>query len=127
MRILMAMSVLALVGGCAVEGLHWATPKTQFSYGVTGVKFTDTKDNDISIKDAGIDPNDPSRFHLGELTIRNNASDVRRANVEQMEAVTAQTQLITSAMTQMTADIAKIVELLVAVPVAPEVVVDVAP
>ena len=74
---------LLVLTGCSLP----ANPQTRFEYGPA--KFFDSKDNDVQIKGLTIDPQ-TGTYHLDELTIRNNASDPRRANVEQIQAYTEQ-------------------------------------
>jgi len=75
---------LGLLCGCgAVE------PRTAFSYGALGFSFSDTKNNDVQIKKFNRDPVSGA-VSFDELTVRNNASDVMTANVQQMVALNEQ-------------------------------------
>jgi hypothetical protein len=91
-RILMCVVCVVLVGGCSLP----ANPKTEFNYGP--VRFYDSKDNDVEINNLTINP-ETGMYSVEKLTIRNNASDVRRANVEQIQAYTEQVKAM-AAMTQ---------------------------
>ena len=81
------LGVLGILGslcGCgAVE------PATKFSYGALGFSFSDTKNNDVQIKNFKRDPSS-GVVSFDELTVRNNASDVMTANVAQMQKLNEQ-------------------------------------
>lgn len=79
---ILAGALMLLVGCGAVE------PTTEFSMGVFGTKFVDTKDNNVSVK--GLKWKD---LEMEELIIRNNASDVMTANVAQMAALNEQMKI----------------------------------
>jgi len=101
---ILAFAALAcLLPGCSMP----ANPHTRLRAGPLGglFSFEDTKDNDIEIKGANYDPA-TGRFGLDSLVIRNNASDVRRANVEQMRAYTEQVQAVTNMVNMATQAIA---------------------
>ncbi len=99
---------LCFVGGCLNTGCSLpANPRTEFGIGPFSsvFKFHDSKDNDIEIVGAVFDPA-TNTFKVDKLTIRNNASDPRRANVEQIQAYTEQVKAMTAMVTQMTQAIA---------------------
>lgn len=83
MKLVTVVLVATLAGCGAVE------PKTAFSYGAFGFSFSDTKNNDVQIKDFNRDPA-TGAVSFKELTVRNNASDVMTANVQQMIALNEQ-------------------------------------
>ena len=87
---------LLLLGSCLVGCSLPTNPQTSLAAGPWGSFFTfkDTKDNDILIKGAEYNP-ETKQFKLSELTVRNNSSDVRIANVEQIKAYTAQVEAFT--------------------------------
>lgn len=105
---LVLMGLAGCLGGCSLP----ANPHTKLSAGPFGSYFTfsDTKDNDVLIEDAEFTPSDKA-FKIKKLTIRNNSSDPRRANVEQINAYTEQVRATTAMLTQMTDSFAKMVPL----------------
>lgn len=64
--------------GCGIEGINNANPRTKMRANPqTGYfEFYDSKDNDLEITGLGVD----GKGHVDKVIIRNNASDVRRAN-----------------------------------------------
>lgn len=93
--------LMMLVPGCAIDGIHTAKPETEMRYGASGFSFSDTKDNDISAEEISVDGGKKSGT-VKNLVIRNNASDVRRANVEQIDAMARQHIAIGQALSQYT-------------------------
>lgn len=101
----LAMAAVAAMWlmGCSLP----ANPHTSIGFNPWSktIEFYDSKDNEIEVtglsysKDAG-------DFKLDKLTIRNNASDPRRANVEQINAYTEQVKATTAMMASMTQSIA---------------------
>lgn len=79
--------MLMILGGCGV-----ANPKTQFSVNpiTKTITFSDTKDNTLEIEDLEFVSANGSGASIKRLSLRNNASDVRIANVEQLKEVTMQ-------------------------------------
>ena len=76
-----------LTTGCSAE---WWTGKTTMRTelrgpGVFPFCFVDTKDNDIELTDVTYDPNTHAG-RIGKLTVRNNASDPIRAEIERIRA-----------------------------------------
>jgi len=105
------LSALILVGGCGV-----ANPSTAVSVcPATGtVKFEDTKDNNVLVEDLEVDlPNKVARVKKLELT--NNASDVRIANVQQMDAIARQWEAYGVAMQRQITAISGVVDSLAGV------------
>lgn len=84
-----------------VTGCPYANPRTEVGYSWAGFKFHNSKDVKVQIRNAKYDPAS-QRFEVEELIIEDNASDVRRANVEQIKAQTEQVQAITAMITQQT-------------------------
>lgn len=79
----------AFLPGCALFG-GAANPTTEVGVSLLGgFRFFDSKDNDISIKNAKFNK-ETGEFEIGELTIRNNSSDVRISSVQQMDAFNRQ-------------------------------------
>lgn len=72
------------------------------------IEFYDSKDNEIEVSGLTY-AKDSGDFKLDKLSIRNNASDVRRANVEQINAYTEQVKATTAMMQNMTASLASMV------------------
>lgn len=97
-RIVPVLAALLFLTGCP-----YANPHTRVGFNVWTqcVEFDDTKDNDIEIDGLKVTP-DTKQVTLDKLVIRNNASEVRRANVEQIKAQTEQVQAITAMITQQT-------------------------
>lgn len=88
---LAAAAMACLVAGCGIEGLHGANPKTVVRVDPVNrtVEYYDSKDNDLQIDGLAIDGATKSAT-LDKLTLRNNASDVRLANYQQMVGYAAQ-------------------------------------
>jgi len=88
----------ALLVGLALGagGCFYANPRTTFGFNPWSGKweFYDSKDNDIEVTDLHVDP-ESKMVSIGKLTVRNNASDVRLANVEQQKAQTEQIKALT--------------------------------
>lgn len=80
--------LLLALSGCGVDGIHSARPVTRAKFDPVSKTFSieDSKDNDILVKGLEVE----GRGKVEEISIRNNASDVRRANVEQMAGLAAQ-------------------------------------
>ena len=89
---------LALVSASCITGCAYANPETRLHGGPFGWGFSDGKDNDITLDEASYD--DQGRFSLKGLVIRNNASDVRVANVEQMRAHADQIRAFSTVVTE---------------------------
>ncbi len=85
-------SCIPLSGGCGIEGLHAAKPETRVDFDPIShtFKFRDSKDNDLSVKGFEANTASGSKGKFDELTIRNNASDVRNANVNQLLGMAAE-------------------------------------
>lgn len=97
------VALLCLTPGCSLP----ANPHTSVGFNPWShtIEFYDSKDNEIEI--AGLTySRETGDFKLERMAIRNNASDVRRANVEQINAYTEQVKATTAMMTQMTASLA---------------------
>lgn len=79
--VFMCMSCIST--GCATI----RAPRTELKAGPFGsfFSFFDSKDNDITIKNAKYDSK-TNMFSVKELTVRNNASDVSRAYADQIKA-----------------------------------------
>jgi len=97
MRCIAVLVVFAAMG-CSYP----ANPHTRFRYGPA--EFFDSKDNDVEVVGLEVEPTNGT-YRVERLTIRNNASDVRRANVEQIQAYTEQVK----ALTQMIGDLGQVV------------------
>lgn len=82
MRYLISLMLLLVLAGCENGLFGSANPRTEFSYGASGAKFYDSKNNDIDV--AGEYDPETGRVSVSKFVVRNNASDVRLANVEQM-------------------------------------------
>lgn len=70
--------------GCGV-----LTPKTSVSYGPFGFSFADTKDNDVEIEGLEFNP-ETKTWKVDRFTLRNNASDPIKENVQQLVQVNEQ-------------------------------------
>lgn len=105
---LVLIGLSGCLGGCSLP----ANPHTSLQAGPFGglFKFYDSKDNDLELEDANFDPQTKG-FTVKKLTIRNNASDPRRANVEQIQAYTEQVKATTEMFSTMTKAIASAVPL----------------
>jgi hypothetical protein len=94
---IVAVAAIVLLGGCAVEGLHWAAPTTNISVSkdIFGARanIKNTKDTTVLMESFELDPQTGVAKITG-LSITDNASDVRKANAEQMNAVALQTEII---------------------------------
>lgn len=86
MRWIVGCVLCLLAVGCA-----YANPRTELSAGPFGSYFSfhDSKDNEIVMEGLSYDP-DTNFITVQKFEVRNNASDVRVANVEQMKAHTEQ-------------------------------------
>ena len=93
-KIILGTIVLLMVAGCGVEGLHNANPTTRISASpFGGFKFYNSKDVAVNLDEGSYDPATKS-LTLKNLKITDNASDVRLANVAQIDAITRQTEII---------------------------------
>jgi hypothetical protein len=103
LRLFFFCGICAAMLGCSLP----TNPVTKFGFDPWSRtwQFCDSKDNDVEVKDLTVDPNTYA-VTLGSLTIRNNASDVRRANVEQIQAYTEQVRAVTGMFQQITATLA---------------------
>jgi hypothetical protein len=72
------------IAGCGVEGLHNAKPLTYIKAGE--FSFSNSKDVEVALEEGGYDPATKS-VSLKNLKISDNASVVRKANVEQIDAL----------------------------------------
>lgn len=109
MKNLMVSLLLAFAFLCA--GCMPEKATTQVGGGAFGWNFKDSKDNDVSIKNAKYNPS-TSEASVEDLTIRNNASDVNRtlaemmlANAEQWKAVAEHTRALTDGMAKISASL----------------------
>jgi len=86
MKKILIFLTCCLVGGCA-----YANPGTTLKFDPLNyeVYFYDTKDNDVELAELSYNV-DTGAFAMKDLKIRNNASDVREANVAQMMAFVEQ-------------------------------------
>lgn len=94
LRILLAPLLLACPGcliGCGVEGIHSANPRTIIRAG--GFGFENGKDVSLNLEKGTFDPTTKA-FELNNLKIEDNASEVRRANVEQIDALARESYAI---------------------------------
>lgn len=99
--------LLVGLGGCSV-----LTPKTAVSYSpLWGFSFGDTKDNDVEIVGLEVDPA-TKRIKCDKLTIRNNASDPIRENVEQMKVANEQLKTMGENARMIVAELGNAVKLL---------------
>lgn len=105
MRVAILASALC-VAGCSLP----ANPRTEISYGPFGFHLHNSKDVGIKLKKASYDPA-TKRFDVEDLEFTDDASTVRRANVEQINAYTEQVRATTAMLTQMTESFAKMVPL----------------
>ena len=94
LRFIVGTIVLVLVAGCGVEGLHNANPTTRISAGPWGgFSFYNSKDVAVGLDEGTYDPSTKA-LTLKNLKITDNASDVRIANVAQIDAITRQQEAI---------------------------------
>lgn len=109
----MKLTVISLLL-CLPLGCAYANPRTELRAGPFGslFQFHDSKDNDITIKGAEYNP-DTQLFKIEELTIRNNASDVRTANVEQMKAHAEQIRAMSEIVSQLSNVVKAVVPLII--------------
>lgn len=110
-RFFAALAVLLFLAGCSLP----ANPKTRIQANAWGWTFENSKDVEILLKNAKADV-DTGNIEIEELQIRDNASEVRRANVEQIQAYTEQVRAVTLMFEQMTRAIAAIIPQTVARP-----------
>ena len=100
-------AMLGLVVGCGPNvGRNFgvAEPHTRIKFhrtalGGYGADIFNDKDVDVVVKDAGYDPA-ARTFRIGELTVRDNASDVRAANIAQLVEVAKLYPLFTALQAQ---------------------------
>lgn len=81
------LGFLLLAGtGCGLEGLHNANPATRVTVDPWNhrIEYRDNKDNDLNVKGFKVQTAGGAVAEIDELTLRNNASDVRVANYQQM-------------------------------------------
>ena len=88
LRWLLMAAMAFPIGGC-LTGCGAIKPHTKFGMGMFGWNLSDTKDNDIEVKNARYDPK-THEFSVESIVIRNNSSDVMTANVAQMQQITEQ-------------------------------------
>jgi hypothetical protein len=103
LRLFFLCALSATLASCSLP----ANPVTKFGFDPWSRtwQFHDSKDNDVEVKGLTVDPKTYA-VTLESLTIRNNASEVRRANVEQIQAYTEQVRAVTGMFEQMTATLA---------------------
>jgi len=90
----MSLIVCILIAGCGVEGLHNANPNTRLSADPWGgFQFYNSKDVAVNLEEGSYDPK-TGAVALKNLNVTDNASEVRRANVEQIDAITRQQEAI---------------------------------
>lgn len=91
--VLVLLSILLFASGCGIEGLHNAKPITiiRFDPASRSASFSDSKDNDVTIDELTYSP--ATGFMLKGLVLRNNSSDVRLANYQQMMGMAQQAQV----------------------------------
>jgi hypothetical protein len=72
--------------GCGIEGLHNANPTTRVTVDPAShrIEYRDNKDNDLQVKGFKVETPGGTTAQIDELTLRNNASEVRTANYQQM-------------------------------------------
>lgn len=80
----------AVVTVCCTAGCGYANPRTVVRAGP--VYLEDSKDNDILLEGAEYN-HQTGDLHIDKFTLRNNASDVRIANVEQLRLVNEQIRI----------------------------------
>jgi len=103
--LLMVFLALLPLAGCGLP----ANPKTRIGVGpFGGWSFENSKDVAILLKNAHANVKDGS-LDIEELQIEDNASAVRKANVEQLQAYTEQVRAVTLMFQQMTDAIAAII------------------
>ena len=90
-----ALLALGLLAGCANPN---TTVEVDPARGV--IRFYDSKDNDLAIEGFDYARPDGPRIKIDSLKLRNNASDVRLANVEQMRIASEMTQAALQALLQ---------------------------
>jgi hypothetical protein len=96
LRLTLAAALLVALA-LGAGGCFYANPRTTFGFNPWSGKweFYDSKDNDIEVTDLRVDP-ESKMVSIAKLTVRNNASDVRLANVEQQHAQTEQLKAVTA-------------------------------
>lgn len=90
----LSIALLWCVAGCGIEGLHNADPQTRLTVdpSTKEVKLWNNKDVDVSV-DSVEYLGAQKDFKLTNLKFRDNASDVRNANVNQMMGMAYQAQV----------------------------------
>ena len=89
-RLISLATIVLILGGCVLSGCAYNKPTTELSASAFGgFKFYDSKDNDIIVKGAEFNP-ETKQFSVEELTVKNAASPVIDANVQQMLAFVEQ-------------------------------------
>ena len=87
---------------CISTGCAYADPETILYGNVWGWGFKDSKDNDVSFDKAEYDPA-TGTFVVENFSIKNNASGVRLANVQQMDAHERQMRTMTDGLANIAA------------------------
>jgi hypothetical protein len=90
MRVLTYSALCLFVAGC-IHGCAYADPATRLSINpvTRTISFSDTKDNDVSVEYVGYNA-DTKQFEVKNFVLRNNSSDVREIDVQQMLAFVEQ-------------------------------------
>ena len=100
-RYLILLVAGLLMSGCGVEGLHTANPKTivRVKPLQRQVELFNSKDTSVTLKKLTYDP-ETGLFVLEDLEITDEASSVRQANVEQINALAIQAAALGQAWSQ---------------------------
>ena len=99
-------TLLVLSCGCA-----FIKPITEIKGGPMGWRFTDTKDNDVLVKNAIYNP-DTGSFSVEEVNVSNKSSPVIEANVQQMLAFVEQQRAANEAILGVMAELRQAVGIL---------------
>lgn len=88
---IMCLLLTPLMFGCENGLFGKSNPVTRFTYGPAGATFSDNKDNDIEVEGLTAEKSETGfKGGVAKVTIKNNASAVRKADVEQINALVNQ-------------------------------------
>ncbi len=89
---LLAGCPAATLPGCGIDGINAAKPETRVEFDPINhtFKFKDSKDNNVDIKGLKAKTATGAEGSVDEFSLRNNASDVRAANVNQLLGMAAE-------------------------------------
>jgi len=103
-----SVCALALLLG---TGCAFIKPTTELKGGPFGWRFTDTKDNNVLVKNAEYDPK-TGQFSVEEVNVSNQSSPVIEANVQQMLAFVEQQRAANEAILGVMAELRQAVGIL---------------